>query len=250
MHVYALIEGLEEEQEMNNTRTSTGPGWQTSLQRIESQESLQRGYSQDFSDHQSIASEMSMDEDQQAEVNAQLLRTLQLEQFDSQHMAPFAPVVHCTHITDIEGDLMRDYRRKDNEYHDRQESYSRPVSASSGSESSRPSTTGSLSSEKACNLAMLRGEFHVCLTVEEARDLRPRPQHVAPSACIDISWLPAGMYNKAPAKVTERTSILRGSCAPHWNAVYDFDVDPDGPEGWSLLKFIVWCFYPTPYSFQ
>jgi hypothetical protein len=85
----------------------------------------------------------------------------------------------------------------------------------------------------------LRGEFHVCLNVIEARDLRIRPRNLAPSACVDLSWLPAG-HGEEPQEVRERTRILRGTTTPSWNAVYDFDVDPDGPDGWSMLTLVVW----------
>jgi hypothetical protein len=42
------------------------------------------------------------DADQNAEGNAQLLRILHSELFDSQHMASFSPALHCTSTTDIE----------------------------------------------------------------------------------------------------------------------------------------------------
>lgn len=84
---------------------------------------------------------------------------------------------------------------------------------------------------------MLRGEFHVQLTVSEARDLRIRPRNFAPSTCVDVTWLPAG-HGEEPENVHQRTKIIRGTTTPVWNAIFDFDVDPDGPEGWSLLTLV------------
>jgi hypothetical protein len=241
LHVYALVQGLEEEQDRPTSQKSARSAHAKSAG--DSLELLRGNLSDNHSNHS--ASEVSMDEDEEAQANAHILRTLNvLDDRDSQHMAPFPPCVHKTHtLEDLESDLFRTFRRKDKERGIRTSLRSRPVSASSGSEGSRPSTAGTNSSEISHLLAMLRGEFHVRLTIVEGRDLRGRPRNVAPSACADVTWLPAA-HGAEPLEVNERTRIVRSSVMPAWNTTYNFDVDPDGPEGWSLLTFIVRYFNP------
>lgn len=240
LHVYALVQGLEEEQDGPTTPKSTRSKLTTSAG--DSLELLRN-----LSDDRSVRSDsdVSMDEDEEAKANEEILRTLNvLDNRDSQHMAPFPPCVHKTHtLEDLESDLFQIFRRKNNERGIRTALRSRPVSASSGSEGSRPSTAGSKASQVSHLLAMLRGEFHVRLTIVEGRDLRGRPRNVAPSTCIDVTWLPAA-HGAEPLEVNERTRIVQGSIMPAWNSTYNFDVDPDGPEGWSLLTFNVRCYNP------
>ena len=193
------------------------------------------------SDSVSVHSAVSKDEDQVAEDYAELLRALKVDdKFNSQNMSTFPPCLHWTHVTDLERDLMLEFERKDELRGIRAALRSRPVSASSGSSSSRPST-GDSKANRSQDLAMLRGEFHVRLNVVEARDLRIRPRNLAPSACVDLTWLPAG-HGEETQEVHERTRILRGTTTPSWNAVYDLDVDPDGPDGWSMLTLVLWYF--------
>jgi len=230
--VYALVKGIEQQDSWPSSRKSSN-----SVR--EQDDSLELLHEQ-HSDNASVYSEMSMDEDEAAKANADLLKTLKMEdKFNSQNMAPFAPGLHWTRTPNLEGDLMLEFERKDEERGIRTTLRNRPVSASLGSgTSSRPSTAESKNSEAAAKLAMLRGEFHVRLTVIEGRDLRGRPRNIAPSACLDVSWLPARQHRE-PAYVHERTRIIRGSTAPNWNLSYDFDVDPDGPDNWSVLSLIV-----------
>ena len=144
---------------------------------------------------------------------------------------------------------MLEFERKEVERGLRVALRSRPVSASSGSEGSigSPITDISHSSEKVQKLAMLRGEFHVRLCLVEARDLRARKQNIAPNPCVDLDWLPAG-HHEDPVRVHERTRILHGTITPSWNAVYEFDVDPDGPDGWSYLTLVVrWVAFLIPW---
>ena len=66
-----------------------------------------------------------------------------------------------------------------------------------------------------------------------------RTQHAEPSVCVDISWLPASRHNKRQEQVHKRTRIRKHTSIPLWSAIYDFDVDPEGPEGWNMLEFLV-----------
>ena len=240
LHVYSLVLGLEEEQERPRTRKDSALS-----QRSGMDDGIQGGLGKQKSDlsrtlsrSSSVSSVMSMDEDQAKAANAELLQVLGINEFDSQKMAPFAPALHWTQTSDLELDLMQYFDKKDEEHAMLTARRNRPRSASSAGSSSRASTAGS-SGEAAAHLAMLRGEFHVQLTVEEGRNMRMRTQHAEPSVCVDISWLPASRHNKRQEQVHKRTRIRKHTSIPLWSAIYDFDVDPEGPEGWNMLEFLV-----------
>ena len=236
--MYSLIKGLEEP-ERPTTRKSP-----RSVPKKSEEESLSSmNDSLDYPDNNSVHSGLSMDDEDAAEANAKLLRTLGVEgTSSSQNMATFPPCLHWTRAPDLEADLMLEFERKEIERGLRVALRSRPVSASSASQGSlgSPNTGISLGSERAGTLAMLRGEFCVRLRVTEARDLRARKQNMAPCPCVDLDWLPAG-HHEEPIRVHERTRILHGTTTPAWNAEYEFYVDPDGPDGWSYLTLVVRC---------
>ncbi len=230
--MFAQVQGLEEE------KVTSEKDRLVDIPQMQREDTLD--FDRAVSDYSMVSS--VVDEDDLAKANADLLHTLNMhDKFNSQQMAPFPPGLHKTRSLSLEKDLWLDFKMRASNHLSLTQLRNRPVSASSGSSGSRPSTAGSNSSTRSAkNLAMLRGEFRLTLIVEEARDLSARKQNFAPSACVDVSWLPAAQHGKTPAEAKERTRIKRGTTTPRWDANFEFDVDPDGPEGWSMLTLIMW----------